>query len=170
MNNKTMLFMAEFHEAMLEFISMDVGKSVKADLKAIRDAHGGAKKLAEADRILADANKVYDERVAAGNEEASRAVRMADDEIKGEVQALEKKEAGLAKLKDDLSRQNAAVVQEARQLKDAALAFKARARIADEQDADIERRVSTVIAREATATRREAEIKRFDDWRATAPA
>ena len=167
MNNKQMLFWVEAHESLMEFLAMDVGKSVKAELKAIREANGGAKKLAEADRVLAAAKKVYDERVAAGNEEARRAVRIADDMSKGVLADIKKKEAGLAKLKDDLSRQSIAATERARQYKNAAKLLDVRENAVREGAADNEALKRRLDATATRLTRLDQELdaraKRFKE-------
>ena len=81
MNNKDLVFLAGLQESMREFVALDKGKVVKemrAESKALEKAAGGAKKLAEAGKVLADAEGRAEQIVAAAKDAAEPILRAAE--------------------------------------------------------------------------------------------
>ena len=170
MNNKEMIFLAGLQKSLREFVSTDVGKAAKADLIALEKAAGGKKKLDEADKILSNAKKAYDKNVSDGKVEANRISRAAADEITATRKALSQNALEIAKETTNLADQRQMITQKDLELKNVSRALKRQEESLKGRDADLNRRETEVSVREAGASAREAEIKRFDDWRITAPA
>lgn len=142
----------------------------RKEREALEKVAGGKKKLAEVDKVLADARTKAGQAITAGEAEGVRLTRAAAGDILARRAALNDREAGLDTQKVNLSARKDDL--DARQLRlDGGLdELVTRAATADERDGTLNGRETAVAARESRATAREAEIKRFDDWRAAAPA
>lgn len=169
MNNKDKIFLASLQETLKEFVNADIGKAAKADLKATVTAAGGAKKLAEADKVLEVAHAERDKIVGLANREAASQLLATEQVLNTQKAALDERErvidgrmSGANTLRDSLALKS-------QQLENAVAAVKAREDAAVVRDGALDMRESQVASREASATSREADILAFDNWRATAP-
>lgn len=170
MNNKEMIFLAGLQKSLREFVSTDVGKAAKADLIALEKAAGGKKKLDEADKILSNAKKAYDKNVSDGKVEANRISRAAADETRKATEVLAEAQLAVTVVENEAKKQKEANSLKATALENVSFAFRRRDEVLKEREIEAGRRETEVSVRETKASAREAEIKRFDDWRITAPA
>lgn len=137
---------------------------------ALEKAVGGKKTLEQADKVLADARSSAEKIVGEAVERAAVLALTAAGKIKAGTAALAGRQAELDALQTSIDEQRTALAIKATANEDAALVLDAREKAADISDGELTRRESAVTGRETRATAREAEIKRFDAWRATAPA
>ena len=143
---------------------------VASEREGLERAAGGKRKLEQADKVLAEAEAKYVEEVAKGQEEGFRYAREAADKIKAGTAALARRQETLDALQISLDERRDALGGKSKELEDAALAVKARETVITRRGEVLDDREAKLTAREGRATRRETEIKRFDDWRAAAPA
>lgn len=169
LSNKEKLFLAGLQKAMRGFVAADIGKLARADLKAIEEAAGGKKKLADADRILADAKKTAAKLIDEVKAEGLRFSRAAMDGVATAKAALENTKHELTVSKDNLDAQVEAAKLKSLKLESVVLALQSRETAANDRAVHLDRKEKELVSREKQATEREAEIKRFDDWQATAP-
>ena len=170
-------WLREFAKFMSLANDPSLAKSLKAAAKETNEAaarlekaRGGVRKLEQVDKVLADAEAAYTKRVTEGAAEAARLRRVAEAETAKARAALREEAGRLAEKKDSLDKLRDVLMVEEQETNDAVLALDAREQAADDRDQGLSNRVSAIAAREKIATAREVEIKRFDDWRATAPA
>ena len=145
-------------------------KEFRKEREAMEKAAGGARKLAEAEKVLAGANAEGHKIVAKAMAAASAHRINADGDIKAMKAELAERRQDLDERHARLNDMKAGLDATATALKNDLIDLKARAKAADERAVSFDRREANVATREANAERREAEIKRFDAWRATAPA
>ncbi len=170
MNNKDKIFLASLQETLKEFVKGDIGAAARADLKALEKGTGGKKRLDQADKILAEAEAHYAERIADGDREVNKLMSVAAAEIKTARAALDLEKSQLDSGVAQLDKQRGDLSKRQQKFDETATALGDREETAAEYEDVVKSRENAVAVREANATQREAEIKRFDDWRAAAPA
>jgi len=145
-------------------------KEFRREREALEKAAGGKKRLEQADKVLADARAAAEKIVGEAVEKAGVLGRAAAGKIKAGTAALDERQHKLSALETSLNALRASLGVKAQEAEDEATAFAELKTAADAFGGELTRRESAVAARETRATAREAEIKRFDAWRATAPA
>ena len=145
-------------------------KEFSKEREALGKAAGGKRKLEQADRILVNAHTEAGRLVAAAEREGVRLSREAADDIKTSTAALDERRGQLDSIQQGFNEQRDAIAVSNGKIKTAELALKKREAAASSYGLDLDSREMEVARRERAASLREAEIKRFDDWRATAPA
>ena len=145
-------------------------KEFRSEREALEKAAGGKKKLEQADKVLADARAAAEKMAGEAVEKTDILSLTAAGKIKAGAAALDERDRHLAALALNINKREDALGVKAQELEDATQTFKAHETGADERERSLDHRESKVGTRELNATRREVEIKRFDDWRATAPA
>ena len=145
-------------------------KEFRSEREALEKAAGGKRKLAEADKVLADAGAAAEKIIGEAVEKTGALSRAAAVDIKAGTAALTKRQAELNVLQTTLDDLRFSLSVKKQETDDAAAALKVRGTAVTRRGEALNDREARVTAREGRATKREVEIKRFDDWRATAPA
>lgn len=149
--------------------SGEAAKKLHEETWALEKSVGGAKRIAEAENILGAANVERLEIIAAGKTVVDDMLHIAEEQISAGKDALDERErvSTAAQISNSQMRESLAV--KSQELEDANLALQAREDEAVDRDTGFEQRESKVYYRERNATAREADIKRYDDWRLLAP-
>ena len=169
MNNKDKLFLASLQETMKEFVKADIGKAARADLMALEKAAGGAKRLAEADKVLAKAQANAAKIVETAETAAATRLIATDAEQETIRVRLVDREKELFKHTLDLKQMEIMVNSRVKELDAATRALKAREKAADERDMTLDRREASLTTRDAKISAREAKAKRTTEWEAQRP-
>lgn len=151
MSNKEKLFLAGLQESMKEFVKVDIGKTARADLKALENAAGGAKKLADADNILADAKRQGDDLIAKGRTAVAEMLRTAEAEIKTAQAAINSQKQRLENSWGEYDKARDILAAKDRK-------HEVGATVLMEGEADHDRSVAAVVVRENKALDREKEV------------
>lgn len=167
---QAMLRKAKADEGLTKAIKSGKGKELAKENDRAEKIAGGKRKIEQADKVLADAHIEAEEVVGKAKADGVILSRAAADEIKAGTAALDERRGNLDTLQTSLDGQRKNQALKSQELEDAATVLEDRKTAADTRDGTLDRRESEVGRREKDATIREAEIKRFDDWRAAAPA
>lgn len=145
-------------------------KEFREERLALEKAAGGAKKLAEAEKVFAEANDEAAKIIVKAQTEAGERLLVADDVFKTEKVFLDFEKRQLDKQKGDLETQKEGLRVKTQELKDALVDIKGREKAADERDIKLDRREVALTTRDANVSAREAKAKRHDEWEAQRPA
>lgn len=157
------------YQELIAAINSGKGKEYSREKDALLKVLGGKERLDNIEREEAEAEKTRSGIVAAANKEAGRIKKDAEDMAKSINVKLEQKEAELSRLSDELGETKAELEISAAEHKNAALSLDGRKNAIEDRESALDRRETIAEDRETEATKREAKIKRFNDWRKTAP-
>ena len=170
MSNKEQLLWARALAQQKEFMKMDVGKAAEKTLKAIEVANGGAKKLAEADKVLSEARAKADALLASAEQQS--AVWSSAAKVTIEVRERE----SVAQQENLLDQGTKMLIAEKaldgrmKDLADKASAQDARLIKLDDYEHRLIASAADVSRREVQVEQREAEVadklRRFKEWAA----
>ena len=146
------------------------GKMAKLEQEKLLKLIGDKKRLDGIDAKMATAEREYARIVRSGDEESRRLVRLANDKIAAAKANLENAERESSVTKDRLDAQVEATKLKALELENDALALQSRETAANDRTAHLHRMERELVTREKAVAEREVEVKRFDAWRAAAPA
>lgn len=145
-------------------------KELRKETAAWEKAVGGKQKLDEAAAILVAAFEQRTAILAEGAEEVREMIRKANDRFEAAKADIDAEEQGLLTQRTRLGILANELKDKERALADSDKALALSEAAVEERDAEQDRRDAGLNTRDIENTRREAEIKRFDAWRATAPA
>lgn len=158
------------NEALAAAINSGKGKELAKENDRAEKIAGGKKKLAQADKVLADAKATAKAVARDGGREAARliadaggAINQTKADLTERARVLDNDRSKLDQRKEALDEQDRSGIRKREAVKKREVDAEARQM---EQDA----RDSELRTRETKADVREAEIAKFDAWRAAAPA
>lgn len=161
---------ARAQEALAKAIKTDAGKAFSKERELIEKAQGGKKKLAQAEKVLAAAESRAAEIVAEAQVNAAAVARLTQEEIDAVQHRLADEEQRLKAVEASQAARTGTLNDREIELQQVAEALKERETAVEARESETLRRESKVTAREKQAEARETEIKRFEAWRAAAPA
>lgn len=158
------------NENLIKEMKTDAGKKYLKAVEEYERAAGGKKKLDEADKILADARKMYDKRISEAQKAAQRLIEEAQERIAAGVAANEIKAQELTEATIDLNVQRKDLAMKVHELDNAVAAVKRREQAANERDSALNGREFEVARREREVSAREDAAARFSEWASQRPA
>lgn len=145
-------------------------KKLREERLALEEARGGARRLAEAEKILREAAAQAEALLKQAREEVAALLSRAEASVKARQDALVVVATQLDARESALNKQRAALAEAERSVRE----IEKRQTTKDQGLAvvagEIESRNNALRQREAECRRREDDIRRFDEWRAKAPA
>lgn len=144
-------------------------KEFRQEREALVKAVGGKKMIDRADWILGEAHTKSAKIIGDAQETANEITLDAKVEIKKGEGILVEKNQRLIDLETNLDTQRQVLSEREKHIGEARHSLESRKTAADDLDQKLSRRETDVGTREVQVKAREAEIKRFDDWRASAP-
>jgi hypothetical protein len=172
MSNKQLLTMgrlAESNKDLTDAINSKAGKEFMAEQDKLLKLIDDKKRLDNIDAAEVVSEKKRARIVASGEEEKRRIIRLAEDEIKGRMQELGRKELDLAKSLDGLNEQKKTYNLNVAEYESKVRAINDREGMVDSRYAALERAETKLKTQENDIARREEKVRNYEAWFATRP-
>lgn len=155
---------AKSREDLARAIKSDKGKEYLREREALEKAAGGKKKLDDAARILVDAQKAYDNRIAEAETKAKEILEGANVKIQQAIAENAEKARVLANVEAGLDRDRAAHTLKVQELNNAVLAVKERETRTEAREMELSQREADIAMRERAVEARENKADELDRW------